>query len=124
VVSAYDKTVRRKEHEIVRGRDFFDFAIYMCQGPVGIYTTGTGGWCSQRGRKRSGTVRRVYEVLPNDSRHSAVKRMRYSVGVDSIGKVANNPPKVGRAIDYVAAAPQPPLGSPGSGQLLYEQLTH
>jgi hypothetical protein len=34
--------------------------------------------------------------------------MRYNVGVDSIGKIANDPPKVGRAIDYVAAALWPP----------------
>ncbi len=65
-----------------------------------------------------------YGVSPSDSRHSAVKRMRYNVGVGSIGKIANDPPKVGRAIDYVAAAPWPPLGSPGSGQLLCERLTH
>jgi hypothetical protein len=50
--------------------------------------------------------------------------MHYSVGVGSIGKIANDPPKVGRAIDYVAAAPWPPLRSPGSGRLLYERLTH
>ncbi len=31
--------------------------------------------------------------------------MSFSVGEDSIGKIANDPPKVGRAIDYVAAAP-------------------
>ncbi len=50
--------------------------------------------------------------------------MRYSVGVDSIGRIAKDPSKVGRAIGYVAAAPWPPLGSPGSSQLLYELLTH
>ncbi len=66
----------------------------------------------------------MYEVSPNDSRHSAVKQMCYSVGVDSIGKIANDPPKVGKAIDYVATAPRPPLRSPGSSRLLYERLTH
>ncbi len=86
--------------------------------------TGTGGGCSQRGRSRSGTVRRVYGVSPSSSRHSAIKRMRYSVGVGSIGKITNDPPKVGRAIDYVATAPWPPLGSPGCGRLLCERLTH
>ncbi len=59
-------------------------------------------------------------MSPNDSRHSAVKRMRYSVGVDSVGKIANDPPKVGRAIDYVVITPRLPLRSPGSGHLLYE----
>jgi hypothetical protein len=88
------------------------------------YMTGTGGWCSQRGRRRSGTARRVYGVSPSNNRHSAIKRVRHSVGVGSIGKIANDPPKVGRAIDYVAAAPWPPLGTPGSGRLLYERLTH
>jgi hypothetical protein len=43
--------------------------------------------------------------------------MRYSVGVGSIGKIANNPPKVGKAIDYVALALWPPIGLSGGGQL-------
>ncbi len=38
--------------------------------------------------------------------------MHYSVGVRSIGKITNDPPKVGRAIDYVAAAPWPLSGRP------------
>jgi hypothetical protein len=96
----------------------------FCRGPVGLYTTGTGGGCSQRRRSWSGTVRRVCGVSPSRCRHSAIKRMRYSVGVDSIGKIANDPPKVGRAIDYVAAAPWPPLGSPGCGWLLCKRLIH
>jgi hypothetical protein len=50
--------------------------------------------------------------------------MCYSVGVSSIGKIANDPPKVDRAIEHVAVTPWPPLGSPGSGQLLFESLTH
>jgi hypothetical protein len=50
--------------------------------------------------------------------------MHYSVGVGSIGKNANDPPKVGMAIDYVAATPWPLLRLPGSGGLLYKGLTH
>ncbi len=46
-----------------------------------------------------------YRVSASNSRHSAIKQMRYSVGVGSIVKVASDPPKVGRAIDNVAAAP-------------------
>jgi hypothetical protein len=34
--------------------------------------------------------------------------MRYSVGVRLIGKMANDLPTEGNAIDYVAAAPWPP----------------
>jgi hypothetical protein len=34
-------------------------------------------------------------VSLTSSRHSAIKRMHYSVGVSSIGKIANDPPKVG-----------------------------
>ncbi len=63
-------------------------------------------------------------MSPSDSRHSVVEQMHYSVGVGSIGKIANDPPKVGRAMDYVATAPWPPLGLPGSGRLLFELLTH
>ncbi len=33
-------------------------------------------------------------------------------------------PNVGRAIDYVVTAPWPLLGSPRSGRLLYQRLTH
>ncbi len=66
----------------------------------------------------------VRGVSSSSSRHSAIKRMRYSGGVSSIGKIANDPPKVSRAIDYVAAAPWGPLGSPGSDRLLCERLTH
>jgi hypothetical protein len=50
--------------------------------------------------------------------------MRYSVGVSSIGKIANDFPKVGRAIEYDAVASWLPLGLPGSGWLLYERLIH
>ncbi len=60
----------------------------------------------------------------SSSRHSVIKLMRYTVGISFIGKITNDPPKVGRAIDYVAAAPWPPFGLPRSGRLLYEQLTH
>jgi hypothetical protein len=31
--------------------------------------------------------------------------MDYSVGVSLIGKIANDPPKVSRAVDYAASAP-------------------
>jgi hypothetical protein len=31
--------------------------------------------------------------------------MGYSAGVSLIGNIANDPPKVGRVIDYVAVAP-------------------
>jgi hypothetical protein len=79
--------------------------MHVVKGPVGVYTTRTGEWCSQRGWNQSGTARRICEVSPSNSRHSVVKQMRYSVGVGLIGKIANDPPKVGRAIDYVAAAP-------------------
>jgi hypothetical protein len=96
----------------------------MCQGPEGVDTTGTGGWCSQCGQNRSETVGRVCGVSLSDSRHSATKQIRYSVGVGSIGKIANDPAKVSRAIDYVATAPWPPFGLPGSRRLLYERLTH
>ncbi len=44
-----------------------------CQRLVGRYTTGTRGWCSQRGLNLSGTVRRICGVSPSDSRHSAIK---------------------------------------------------
>ncbi len=63
-------------------------------------------------------------VSLGSSRYLAVKQMRYSVGVSFIGRIAIKPPKVGRAINYEAAAPCPPLGFPGSGWLLYKQLTH
>ncbi len=51
-------------------------------------------------------------------------QMRYSLSVDLIGQITNNPPKVGRAIDYVAVAPWQFCGLPGCGQLLCKQLTH
>jgi hypothetical protein len=50
--------------------------------------------------------------------------MPYSVGVGSIGKIANDPPKVGKAIDYGAAAPLPLSGLHGSGRLQCKWLTH
>jgi hypothetical protein len=37
--------------------------------------------------------------------HSVIKRMHYSVGVGGIGKIANDPPKMGRDIDFVVAPP-------------------
>ncbi len=54
----------------------------------------------------------------------AIKRIRYSVGVGQIGKIANDPPKVGKAMDFVAAPSLPPLGLPRSSQLLCERLIH
>jgi hypothetical protein len=72
---------------------FTCFASHACQGPVVRYTTATGGGCSQRGLTRSGAVRRVCGVSLSSSRHSAIKRMRYTVGVGSISKIANNPLK-------------------------------
>ncbi len=99
------------------------YILYLSRPSSEVHDWNRRG-CSQRGRSRSGTVRMVRGVSPSSSRHSAIKRMHYSVGVRSIGRIANDPPKVGRAVDYVAAAPWPPLGSPGCGWLLCERLTH
>ncbi len=49
-----------------------------------------------------------YSVSLSNSRHSVIKRMRCGVGVGLIGKIAKDLPKVGWAIDYVAAAPSAP----------------
>jgi hypothetical protein len=65
-----------------------------------------------------------YRILLNNGRHLAIKQMLCNIGVSSIGKIANDLPKTGRAIDYKAAAPWPPLGSPERSQLLYKRLKH
>ncbi len=94
------------------------------QGPVGLDMTRTGGGCSLRGQKRSRIVQRIYVVSRSNSMQLAIKQIRYSVGVGPIGKIANNPPKVGKAMDYVAAPSLPPLELPRSSQLLCKRLIH